>query len=226
MRSASARGNPNHDSCRAMGFAHRPGGRPLSQMNLSRGLARAFFETLRRASSSTTTPRRIGDDRGARRRRRCTTTPEAPAGAGLGRLPEVVQVGPPQADRRAPCRLCPRIRVALPRGGPHVGRGPAGAPPSSGPASGPAEFRKPPVTEGERGQRATAATEAKRQGSQTAPTRCSAPKGTEKALHFGRAFLKMLGSGEGIRTPDLRVMSPTSCHCSTPRWGGGVAVRN
>jgi hypothetical protein len=27
------------------------------------------------------------------------------------------------------------------------------------------------------------------------------------------------GSGGGIRTPDLRVMSPTSCHCSTPRWG-------
>ena len=54
----------------------------------------------------------------------------------------------------------------------------------------------------------------------------AAPKGTKKALHFGRAFLKMLGSGEGIRTPDLRVMSPTSCHCSTPRWGGGVAVRN
>ncbi len=26
-----------------------------------------------------------------------------------------------------------------------------------------------------------------------------------------------LGCGEGIRTPDLRVMSPTSCRCSTPR---------
>jgi predicted ATPase len=26
-----------------------------------------------------------------------------------------------------------------------------------------------------------------------------------------------LGSGERIRTTDLRVMSPTSCHCSTPR---------
>jgi hypothetical protein len=25
------------------------------------------------------------------------------------------------------------------------------------------------------------------------------------------------GSGGGIRTLDLRVMSPTSCHCSTPR---------
>ena len=24
-------------------------------------------------------------------------------------------------------------------------------------------------------------------------------------------------SGEWIRTTDLRVMSPTSCHCSTPR---------
>ena len=28
------------------------------------------------------------------------------------------------------------------------------------------------------------------------------------------------GSGGWIRTIDLRVMSPTSCHCSTPRWGG------
>jgi hypothetical protein len=26
------------------------------------------------------------------------------------------------------------------------------------------------------------------------------------------------GSGGGIRTPDLRVMSPTSYHCSTPRY--------
>src|SRR5215212_9881591 len=26
-----------------------------------------------------------------------------------------------------------------------------------------------------------------------------------------------LGSGGGIRTPDLWVMSPTSCRCSTPR---------
>ena len=26
------------------------------------------------------------------------------------------------------------------------------------------------------------------------------------------------GSGGWIRTTDLRVMSPTSCHCSTPRW--------
>src|SRR5581483_7329047 len=26
-----------------------------------------------------------------------------------------------------------------------------------------------------------------------------------------------IGSGGGIRTHDLRVMSPTSCHCSTPR---------
>ena len=25
-------------------------------------------------------------------------------------------------------------------------------------------------------------------------------------------------SGERIRTTDLRVMSPTSCHCSTPQW--------
>jgi hypothetical protein len=28
-------------------------------------------------------------------------------------------------------------------------------------------------------------------------------------------------SGGGIRTPGLRVMSPTSCRCSTPRRGGG-----
>jgi hypothetical protein len=28
------------------------------------------------------------------------------------------------------------------------------------------------------------------------------------------------GSGGWIRTTDLRVMSPTSCHCSTPRCGG------
>ena len=28
------------------------------------------------------------------------------------------------------------------------------------------------------------------------------------------------GSGGGIRTPDLRVMSPTSCRCSTPRRRG------
>ena len=28
---------------------------------------------------------------------------------------------------------------------------------------------------------------------------------------------KRVGCGEGIRTPDLRVMSPTSCRCSTPR---------
>ena len=28
-----------------------------------------------------------------------------------------------------------------------------------------------------------------------------------------------IGSGERIRTTDLRVMSPTSYHCSTPRYG-------
>jgi hypothetical protein len=28
----------------------------------------------------------------------------------------------------------------------------------------------------------------------------------------------VFGSGGWIRTIDLRVMSPTSCHCSTPRW--------
>ena len=30
--------------------------------------------------------------------------------------------------------------------------------------------------------------------------------------------LVSIGSGGWIRTIDLRVMSPTSCHCSTPRW--------
>jgi hypothetical protein len=39
-------------------------------------------------------------------------------------------------------------------------------------------------------------------------------------------------SGEWIRTTDLRVMSPTSCHCSTPHRGfqiyhaHGIASRN
>ena len=32
-----------------------------------------------------------------------------------------------------------------------------------------------------------------------------------------RASHTRIGSGERIRTSDLRVMSPTSCHCSTPR---------
>ncbi len=32
-----------------------------------------------------------------------------------------------------------------------------------------------------------------------------------------RANHTQSGSGEWIRTTDLRVMSPTSCHCSTPR---------
>ena len=32
------------------------------------------------------------------------------------------------------------------------------------------------------------------------------------------------GSGGGIRTPDLRVMSPTSCRCSTPRRREGIAA--
>ena len=31
------------------------------------------------------------------------------------------------------------------------------------------------------------------------------------------SIVAALGCGEGIRTPDLRVMSPTSCRCSTPR---------
>src|SRR5215204_1233261 len=32
-----------------------------------------------------------------------------------------------------------------------------------------------------------------------------------------QALGSFLGSGGRIRTGDLRVMSPTSCHCSTPR---------
>ena len=34
-----------------------------------------------------------------------------------------------------------------------------------------------------------------------------------KTPHIGRLEIS---SGEKIRTSDLRVMSPTSCHCSTP----------
>src|SRR5581483_689400 len=34
-----------------------------------------------------------------------------------------------------------------------------------------------------------------------------------------QALGSALGSGGRIRTGDLRVMSPTSCHCSTPRRG-------
>ena len=39
------------------------------------------------------------------------------------------------------------------------------------------------------------------------------------ATRTGRArgSVDATGCGEGIRTPDLRVMSPTSCRCSTPR---------
>ena len=33
------------------------------------------------------------------------------------------------------------------------------------------------------------------------------------------------GSGGRIRTSDLWVMSPTSCHCSTPRQGGFTCVQ-
>ena len=32
-----------------------------------------------------------------------------------------------------------------------------------------------------------------------------------------RPFGRLLGSGDWIRTSDLRVMSPTSCLCSTPQ---------
>ena len=35
----------------------------------------------------------------------------------------------------------------------------------------------------------------------------------------GPSSVSIFGSGGWIRTNDLRVMSPTSCHCSTPRRG-------
>jgi hypothetical protein len=41
------------------------------------------------------------------------------------------------------------------------------------------------------------------------------------SYHMVRGFSRIAGSGGGIRTPDLWVMSPTSCRCSTPRWVGG-----
>ena len=39
------------------------------------------------------------------------------------------------------------------------------------------------------------------------------------------AFDHALGSGRGIRTPDLRVMSPTSYHCSIPRRSAQSSTR-
>ena len=44
--------------------------------------------------------------------------------------------------------------------------------------------------------------------------RYCAPLGIEKPEPYGLWF--SLSSGDRIRTYDLRVMSPTSCHCSTP----------
>ena len=47
-----------------------------------------------------------------------------------------------------------------------------------------------------------------------------------KKIHQDREVVKIRdpgvskGSGGWIRTTDLRVMSPTSCHCSTPRRSG------
>ena len=40
-------------------------------------------------------------------------------------------------------------------------------------------------------------------------------------LRYNRGALR--GSGGRIRTSDLWVMSPTSCHCSTPRWAGSTS---
>src|SRR5215213_7781856 len=39
----------------------------------------------------------------------------------------------------------------------------------------------------------------------------------QKATEQSCSVAFYLGSGGGIRTPDLWVMSPTSCRCSTPR---------
>jgi hypothetical protein len=41
--------------------------------------------------------------------------------------------------------------------------------------------------------------------------------GKEKGLsRIEKPFVNSIGSGGWTRTNDLRVMSPTSCHCSTP----------
>ena len=42
---------------------------------------------------------------------------------------------------------------------------------------------------------------------------------------LARSLLVLRGSGGGIRTPDLWVMSPTSCRCSTPRRVGWRSAR-
>ena len=40
-----------------------------------------------------------------------------------------------------------------------------------------------------------------------------------------RLWFFALGSGAQTRTGDLRVMSPTSCHCSTPQRSHSLSVR-
>ena len=47
--------------------------------------------------------------------------------------------------------------------------------------------------------------------------RLKEPAGHRKGGGIGSALVVDVGSGRGIRTPDLRVMSPTSYHCSIPR---------
>ena len=54
------------------------------------------------------------------------------------------------------------------------------------------------------------------------PHRGGAPRPTRQRPAGGR-LRRGFGSGGRIRTGDLRVMSPTSCHCSTPRRGGDGA---
>jgi hypothetical protein len=45
-------------------------------------------------------------------------------------------------------------------------------------------------------------------------------RGKKEPRALYQALGSFLGSGGRIRTGDLRVMSPTSCHCSTPRRRG------
>jgi hypothetical protein len=45
---------------------------------------------------------------------------------------------------------------------------------------------------------------------------CQPENSTQKSSLENQAAFS-IGSGGRIRTIDLRVMSPTSCHCSTPR---------
>jgi hypothetical protein len=54
------------------------------------------------------------------------------------------------------------------------------------------------------------------------PTRRRPAAATRKTLPDRSRRVSSVGSGGGIRTPDLRVMSPTSCRCSTPRRTGNA----